>query len=198
MNAALIPAPGLRGQSLEIGPAPALHGEQPGSHFQLGQPNGAGCRTAAILHGVALRIALGKSSQARCPVSAAFSGPVETFLARQRERGRLVPRFVERELRSFLDCRILARGFFDGALRRLDRVVPYCKCRGFCPLCCGRRCCLRRGSISRGTPVCLRPSIHRRTQSGRSLPALASPRGLRPLPRPFRIETRQLYGELSG
>jgi hypothetical protein len=27
----------------------------------------------------------------------------ETFLARQRERGRLVPRFVERELRSFLD-----------------------------------------------------------------------------------------------
>jgi len=111
MNAALIPAPGLRGQSLEIGPAPALHGEQPGSHFQLGQPNGAGCRTAAILHGVALRIALGKSSQARCPVSAAFSGPVETFLARQRERGRLVPRFVERELRSFLDCRILARGF---------------------------------------------------------------------------------------
>ena len=30
------------------------------------------------------------------------AGHLETFLARQRERGRLVPRFVERELRSFL------------------------------------------------------------------------------------------------
>ena len=38
------------------------------------------------------------------------AGHLETFLARQRERGRLVPRFVERELRSFLDCGILARG----------------------------------------------------------------------------------------
>ena len=39
------------------------------------------------------------------------AGHVETFLARQRERDRLVPRFVEREFRSFLDCGILARGF---------------------------------------------------------------------------------------
>jgi hypothetical protein len=38
------------------------------------------------------------------------AGHLETFLARQRERGRLVPRFVERELRSFLDCGILANG----------------------------------------------------------------------------------------
>jgi hypothetical protein len=38
------------------------------------------------------------------------AGHLETFLARQRERGRLVPRFVQRELRSFLDCGILARG----------------------------------------------------------------------------------------
>ena len=36
---------------------------------------------------------------------------IETFLARQKERGRIVPRFVERELRDFLDCGILARGF---------------------------------------------------------------------------------------
>ena len=35
---------------------------------------------------------------------------LETFLARQRERDRLVPRFVERELRSFLACGILAYG----------------------------------------------------------------------------------------
>jgi hypothetical protein len=70
------------------------------------------------------------------------AGHLETFLARQRERGRLVPRFVERELRSFLDCGILARGFLrvHCDVCRLDRVVPYsCKCRGFCPSCCGRR-----------------------------------------------------------
>ena len=35
---------------------------------------------------------------------------LETFLARQRRRERIVPRFVERELRKFLDCGILARG----------------------------------------------------------------------------------------
>ena len=36
---------------------------------------------------------------------------LETFLSRQHERGRTVPRFVERELRSFLDCGVLANGF---------------------------------------------------------------------------------------
>ena len=36
---------------------------------------------------------------------------LETFLARQQERDRPVPRFVEREFRAFLDCGILARGF---------------------------------------------------------------------------------------
>jgi len=42
------------------------------------------------------------------------AGHVETFLARQRDRDRVVPRFVEREFRSFLDCGILARVFeFD-------------------------------------------------------------------------------------
>jgi hypothetical protein len=35
---------------------------------------------------------------------------IESFLVRQRERGRVVPRFVERELRAFLDCGVLARG----------------------------------------------------------------------------------------
>ncbi|NWG14819.1 MAG: transposase, partial [Acidobacteria bacterium] len=69
------------------------------------------------------------------------AGHLETFLARQRERGRVVPRFVERELRAFLDCGVLARGFLrvhcDAC--RLDRVVPFsCKCRGFCPSCAGR------------------------------------------------------------
>jgi hypothetical protein len=62
---------------------------------------------------------------------------LENFLERQRLRDRHVPRFVERELRSFLDCGILARGFLrvqcDAC--RLDRVVPYsCKCRGYAEL----------------------------------------------------------------
>ncbi len=35
---------------------------------------------------------------------------LETFLARQQDRGRPVPRFVERELRGFLECGILAHG----------------------------------------------------------------------------------------
>jgi len=35
---------------------------------------------------------------------------LETFLARQRRRDRPVPRFVERELRSFLECGVLAHG----------------------------------------------------------------------------------------
>ena len=36
---------------------------------------------------------------------------LETFLARQQERDHPVPRFVEREFRSFLDCGVLVRGF---------------------------------------------------------------------------------------
>jgi hypothetical protein len=53
-----------------------------------------------------------------------------------------VPRFVERELRGFLRCGILAHGFVrvhcDGC--GLDRVVAFsCKGRGFCPSCGGRR-----------------------------------------------------------
>ena len=52
---------------------------------------------------------------------------LENFLERQRLRDRHVPRFVERELRSFLDCGILARGFLrvhcDAC--RLDRLLPY-------------------------------------------------------------------------
>jgi hypothetical protein len=35
---------------------------------------------------------------------------LESFLARQRRRDRPVPRFVERELRSFLECGVLAHG----------------------------------------------------------------------------------------
>lgn len=66
---------------------------------------------------------------------------LESWLRNARCRERTVPRFVERELRAFLDCGILANGFLrlycDTC--RLDRVVPFsCKGRGFCPSCGGR------------------------------------------------------------
>ncbi|MBZ5498138.1 MAG: transposase [Acidobacteriia bacterium] len=67
---------------------------------------------------------------------------LETFLARQRERDKVVPHFVEQELRAFLDCGVLARGFLRVHCDAcgLDRLVPYsCKKRGFCPSCGGRR-----------------------------------------------------------
>jgi len=67
---------------------------------------------------------------------------LETFLARARERDRPVPRFVERELRAYLGCGILAHGFLRVRCEAcgLDRVVAFsCKGRGFCPSCGGRR-----------------------------------------------------------
>jgi hypothetical protein len=70
------------------------------------------------------------------------AGHLETFLARQRQRDRVVPRFVELELRAFLDCGVLARGFLRVHCDAcgLDRLVPYsCKKRSFCPSCGGRR-----------------------------------------------------------
>ena len=67
---------------------------------------------------------------------------LETFLDRRQDEGRPVPRFVERELRGFLECGILAHGFvrvYCDACRK-SRVVGFsCKRRGFCPSCGGRR-----------------------------------------------------------
>ena len=67
---------------------------------------------------------------------------LENFLARQEQRERTVPRFVEREFRSFLDCGIPAHGFLrvhcDECGR--DRGLPFsCKGRGFCESCGARR-----------------------------------------------------------
>jgi hypothetical protein len=67
---------------------------------------------------------------------------LETFLARARWRDRTVPRFVERELRAYLRCGILAHGFVHVHCDEcgLDRAVAFsCKGRGFCPSCGGRR-----------------------------------------------------------
>ena len=67
---------------------------------------------------------------------------LETFLARRQEQGHPVPRFIERELRAFLECGILAHGFVrvhcDSCGK--DRAVAFsCKGRGFCSSCGGRR-----------------------------------------------------------
>jgi hypothetical protein len=67
---------------------------------------------------------------------------LETFLARAAQRDRCVPRFVERELRAYLECGLLPFGFLR--LRCEDcgheRLLAFsCKGRGFCPSCVGRR-----------------------------------------------------------
>ncbi|MBW1886568.1 MAG: transposase zinc-binding domain-containing protein [Deltaproteobacteria bacterium] len=67
---------------------------------------------------------------------------LEPFLARARRDGAPVARFVERELRAYLDCGILAHGFLrlhcDTCGR--DRLLAFsCKGRGLCPSCGGRR-----------------------------------------------------------
>ncbi len=76
------------------------------------------------------------------PLYVAVSDGLETFLARQEQKGRPVPRFVEREFRNFLECGIYAGGFLRVHCDDCgcDRVVPFsCKGRGVCPSCGGRR-----------------------------------------------------------
>ena len=52
---------------------------------------------------------------------------LETFLASAQEHGRVVPRFVERELRAFLDCGLLCRGFLRVRCKTCgdDRLVAF-------------------------------------------------------------------------
>ena len=67
---------------------------------------------------------------------------LETFLARQQERDRGVPGFVEDDFRSFLTCGVLEFGFlrlFCESCKR-DRLVAFsCKNRSWCPSCGGRK-----------------------------------------------------------
>ncbi len=72
----------------------------------------------------------------------AIQAEIETFVAAARERERPLPRFVEREMRGFLECGILAHGFLrvHCAACGRDRLVAFsCKGRGFCPSCGSRR-----------------------------------------------------------
>ena len=68
--------------------------------------------------------------------------PLETFLARQQDRERPVPGFVEREFRDYLTCGIAEHGFLRLHCNTCghDRVLPFsCKRRGVCPSYGGRR-----------------------------------------------------------
>ena len=67
---------------------------------------------------------------------------LETFLERTRSSDRQLPAYVERELRAYLECGILAYGFMRVRCEDCgeSRIVAFtCKARGFCPSCMGRR-----------------------------------------------------------
>jgi hypothetical protein len=88
------------------------------------------------------------------------SETLESFLATARDQGAPVARFVERELRAYLDCGILARGFLRLHCDTCgcDRLLAFsCKGRALFPSCSGRRMadtaaylvdCVRRSPIS--------------------------------------------------
>jgi hypothetical protein len=69
---------------------------------------------------------------------------LEGFLSRvDADPGRAgLPRFVVRELRAYLECGQLSRGFCRVRCTSCGEeilVAFSCKRRGFCPSCCGRR-----------------------------------------------------------
>jgi hypothetical protein len=68
---------------------------------------------------------------------------LDTFLAEARLRGggEGLPWFVERELREFLTCGVMARGFARFRCHGCTReILVAFSCKGrICPSCCGRR-----------------------------------------------------------
>lgn len=67
---------------------------------------------------------------------------LETFLERTRTADHALPPHVEQELRDYVDCGILGRGFVRIRCERCNKekaVAFSCKGRGFCPSCTGRR-----------------------------------------------------------
>jgi hypothetical protein len=71
---------------------------------------------------------------------------LETWLAARRAENpdkNPIPLFIEKALRAFLECGILANGFIlvkcEGGCGHLHAVAFSCKQRGFCPSCAGKR-----------------------------------------------------------
>lgn len=91
------------------------------------------------------------------PLYQVMSQHLETFLTRTRSSDRQLPSHVERGLRAYLECGILAYGFMR--VRCDDcgqsRAVAFsCKRRGFCPGCLGRRMADSAARLTeRGHPV---------------------------------------------
>ncbi len=77
----------------------------------------------------------------KTPLYQAVAGHLETFLEHCQRDGHFLPAHVEGELRRFLDCGILARGFCRLVCEKCEkeRVVAF-SCKGhLCPSCHGRR-----------------------------------------------------------
>ena len=78
----------------------------------------------------------------REPLYQALAGHLETFLVQHRAHDQPLPRYVEQELRAYLECGILAYGFVRVRCSAYgeSRLVAFsCKKRGFYPSCLGRR-----------------------------------------------------------
>ncbi len=71
-----------------------------------------------------------------------FLEHLETFLDRTRTESSELPKHVERELRGFVECGVLAYGFVRIRCDDCSKSMAVgfsCKGRGFCPSCTGRR-----------------------------------------------------------
>ena len=67
---------------------------------------------------------------------------LETFLAQMRTEDHDLPKYVEQELRDYVECGILGKGFLRVWCKDCNRsraVAFSCKGRGFCPSCTARR-----------------------------------------------------------
>ena len=76
------------------------------------------------------------------PLYQVLSGHLETFLQHTRTSEHQLPLHVEKEMRAYLECGILAYGFVRARCEDCgaSRAVAFsCKKRGFCPSCSGRR-----------------------------------------------------------
>ena len=76
------------------------------------------------------------------PLYRVLAEHLETFLESTRSSDRQLPAHVEKELRAYLDCGILAHGFLRVRCEACahERAVAFsCQRRSFCPSCMGRR-----------------------------------------------------------